>query len=50
MRMNGNIKQALELLKEVVDRDDNFWRNNMEDLVKVYQLLGDKGWDDFNQL
>lgn len=48
--MNDNVKQALELLQEVVNRDDNFWRNNMEDLIKVYQLLGDKGWDDFNQL
>lgn len=43
--MNGNMKQALELLQEVVNRDDNFWRNNMEDLIKVYQLLGDKGWN-----
>ena len=44
------MKQALELLKEVVENNDNFWRNNMEKLVKVYQLLGDKGWNDFNQL
>ena len=43
--MNGNMKQALELLQEVVNRDDNFWRNNMEDLIKIYQLLGDKGWN-----
>ena len=48
--MNDNMKQALALLQEVVNRDDNFWYNNMEDLVKIYQLLGDKGWDDFNQL
>ena len=43
--MNGNIKQALVLLQEIVERDDNFWRNNMEDLIKVYQLMGDKNWD-----
>jgi lipopolysaccharide biosynthesis regulator YciM len=43
--MNGNMKQALELLQEVVNRDDNFWRNNMEDLIKIYQLLGDKSWN-----
>jgi hypothetical protein len=43
--MNGNMKQALELLQEVVNRDDNFWRNNMEDLIKICQLLGDKGWN-----
>lgn len=47
--MNDNMKQALELLQEVVNRDDNFWYNNMEDLVKIYQLLGDEGWNDFNQ-